>query len=276
MPEGFRKTVLGPEQQLEMSGAGAAGVGHVDMGIGAVGDQRVGVLDHLWRDVGVQVEADHQWQVLADHLAHAGKDFAFAVVKMLGDHRAMQVEIDGVDRTRRGDAVDHHLCDALEGILGDMRARGRGRKDRRHQVPAFGLGRRDETRKPHIDAAQRFQHTAAHLHARPAAAMHKGVIGGLGRRKCVGLVQEAANGDAGHSTLVRSSCGPAGPDHFVRDVRPPVTPSASDEAIPELHAAWAHRQALLTTSFRGSRSENLRCAVAHRGISRFPRAQLRP
>ena len=57
------------QQQREMIGGGAAGVGHVDMGIGAIGDQRVGVFDHLGRDIGVQVEADHQRQVLADHLA---------------------------------------------------------------------------------------------------------------------------------------------------------------------------------------------------------------
>ena len=97
-----------------MFGGGAAGVGHVDMRIGAIGDQRVGMLDHFRRDIGVQVEADHQRQVLADHLAHAREDFAFAVVEMLGDHRAVQIEIDGVERAGGCDAVDHHLDDALD------------------------------------------------------------------------------------------------------------------------------------------------------------------
>ena len=78
---------------------GAAGVGHVDMRIGAVGDQRVGMLDHFRRHIGVQIEADHQRQILADHLPHAAQDFAFAVVEMFRDHGAVQVEIDGVERT---------------------------------------------------------------------------------------------------------------------------------------------------------------------------------
>ena len=81
-----------------MLARGAAGVGHVDMRIGAIGDQRVGMLHHLRRHIGVQIEADHQRQVLADHLAHARQNFAFAVVEMLGDHRAVQIEIDGIER----------------------------------------------------------------------------------------------------------------------------------------------------------------------------------
>ena len=67
------------------------------MGIGAVGDQRIGMLDHFRRDVGVQVEADHQRQIVADRLAHAGENFAFAVVEMFGHHRAVQVEIDRIE-----------------------------------------------------------------------------------------------------------------------------------------------------------------------------------
>ena len=78
------------------------GFGHVDMRIGAIGDQRVGMLDHLGRDIGVQVEADDQWQVLADHPAHASQNFAFAVVEMFGHHRAMQVEIDRVEPPSTG------------------------------------------------------------------------------------------------------------------------------------------------------------------------------
>ena len=57
----------------------------------------------------MQIEADHQRQILADHLAHARENFAFAVVEMLGDHRAVQIEIDGIELAGRRDAVDHHL-----------------------------------------------------------------------------------------------------------------------------------------------------------------------
>ena len=74
------------------------------------------MLDHFRRHVGVQIEADHQRQILADHLADAGENFAFAVVEMFGHHRAVQVEIDRVERSGGGDAVDHLLDDALERI----------------------------------------------------------------------------------------------------------------------------------------------------------------
>ena len=82
MPERFCEALLRAQQQREMVCSGSAGVGHVDMRIGAIGNQRVGVFDHLRRHIGVQVEADHQSQVLADRLAHARQDFAFAVVEM--------------------------------------------------------------------------------------------------------------------------------------------------------------------------------------------------
>ena len=177
---------------------GAAGIGHVDMRIGAVGDQCVGMLDHLRRHIGVQIEADHQRQILADHLAHPRQNFAFAVVEMFGHHGAVQIEIDGVERPGGFDAVDHHLDDALIGILGDMRRRTGAAGDRRNQLPAIGLRRFDESGQSHIDTAHHLEHVGAQRHRRPAAAMHEIGIGRLGRRESVGFVQEAANGDTGH------------------------------------------------------------------------------
>ena len=98
------------------------------------------MLDHFGRHIGMQIEADDQRQILADHLAHARQNFAFAVVEMFGHHRAVQVEIDRIERAGGCDAVDHHLDDALERILGDM-GRGAGAAgDRRHHFPAIGFG----------------------------------------------------------------------------------------------------------------------------------------
>src|SRR6476659_2484358 len=96
----------------------------------------------------MQVEAGDQRQLLADHLAHAGENFTFAVVEMLGNHRAMQVEVDGVELSRRRDAVDHYPDDALIGILCDMRRRARATGDCRYQFPAFCVGGLDETGRP--------------------------------------------------------------------------------------------------------------------------------
>ena len=43
----FANFCLDLQQQRQMFCGGAAGVGHVDMRIGAVGDQRVGMFDHF-------------------------------------------------------------------------------------------------------------------------------------------------------------------------------------------------------------------------------------
>ncbi len=116
------------------------------------------MLDHLRRHIGVQIEADHQRQVLADHLAHARQDFAFAVVEVFGDHRAVQVEIDGIERPGGPDAVDHHLDDALIGILGDMRRGAGAAGNGRHHLPALRFRRLDKAGEPDIDVAHDLEH----------------------------------------------------------------------------------------------------------------------
>jgi hypothetical protein len=198
LPERFCKTRFRLQHQREVSCTGAAGVGHVDVGIGAVGNECVGMRHHLKRDIGMEVEADDQRQVLADDLAYAGKRFALTIVVLFGHHGAVQIEIDGVDRPGRSDAVDHLFHDAFEGIVGDMRRRDRGRRDRRDQLPAIGFGRLDEAGQTDIDLAHDLEHVGAMRHRRPAAAMDEIVIGRLGRRERIGLVQKGANGDAGH------------------------------------------------------------------------------
>ena len=105
-----------------------------------------------------------------------------------------------------------------------MRAGSGGREDGRHKLPAFSFGRLDETSEPDIDAAEGLEHIGAQRHPRPAAAVHKGIIGRFRRRKRIGLVQKAANCDAGHSEGLFLSFG--------RDVRLVVRRSASCEAIP--------------------------------------------
>ncbi len=229
LSERFRKPLPGFEQQREMARRGAAGRGHVDMRIGAVGDERICVVHHRGRHVGVQVEADDERQIGSDQLAHAGENFTFAVVEMFGDHGAVQVEIDSIEPTGAGDAVHHHLDDALEGILGDMRRGARAAGNRRHHLPAIGLRLRDKTCKSGIHVAHRLQNGGTLRHPGPAAAMHEVGIGGLGRREGVGLVQERANGDTGHQGVsgayVRSSSL-----GMAADVRLGRRASASDDA----------------------------------------------
>ncbi len=85
------------EPPLEEARDSRTGVGHVDVRIGAVGDQRVGVLQHLLRDVGMQVQAGHDRNVGADHGAHPRQQLAFTIVEVLRHHGSVQIQIDGVD-----------------------------------------------------------------------------------------------------------------------------------------------------------------------------------
>jgi hypothetical protein len=86
------------DQPVEQFGGAAAGDRHVDMRIGAVADHRAGVPHHLRRHVGVEVEAADDRQRLADQPADAAQQLALAVLVMRRDHRAVQVEIDAVER----------------------------------------------------------------------------------------------------------------------------------------------------------------------------------
>ena len=205
LPECLCECLFGVEQQREMFGRGAAGVGHVHMRIGAIGDQRIGVFDHFGRHVGMKIETDDQRQVLADDPAHTRKNLAFAIVEMLGHHRAMQVEIDGVELARGGDAVGDDLRDALEGVFRHMRRRRRAAGHGRHQIPALRFGRFDEAGEADIDAAHDLQHVGAEGHRRPAAAMHERLVGRLGGSERIGFVQEAADGNAGHDAYSTQS-----------------------------------------------------------------------
>ncbi len=195
LPECFCKAALGAEQERHVAGRSPAGIRHVDMRIGAIGDQRVRMFHHSRRDIRVQVETDHQRQVRSDQLAHAREQFALPVVKVFGHHGAMKIEINTVERSRCRDAVDDHGRDALKGIFADVSRRTRRAPHRRHQFPVSRFSFGDEARKPNIDVPDFLKNDDALFHCGPAAAMNEAVVFRLGRRECIGLVQETADGD---------------------------------------------------------------------------------
>ena len=95
--EAALRPLAGAQHLVENARGARAGLGHVDVRIGAVGDQRVGALEHRARHVRVQVEARDDRHARADGLAHAAQDLALAVVVGLHHHRAVQVEVDAID-----------------------------------------------------------------------------------------------------------------------------------------------------------------------------------
>ena len=72
------------------------GVRHVHVGVSTEDRDCVGVLDHRRGDVGVQVETRDHGNPGPDDLPHSSQYLALAVVEVLRDHGAVEVEVDGV------------------------------------------------------------------------------------------------------------------------------------------------------------------------------------
>jgi len=124
------------EKQGESLRREGARLGPVDTGIGPISDDAVGVLDHLGRDVRVVVEADRDRHTPTDRRPNAPQQLAFAVLEGLRHHRAVEVEIDAVDRHGLRQAPDELARDALEGIRRDSPACAAARpQERRDRVP---------------------------------------------------------------------------------------------------------------------------------------------
>ena len=190
---------MGPRHAVEpleeQVGRAASGVGHVDMGVGAVAHQRVGAIDHCLRDVGVQVQARHQRQVRPDHAPHTGEEFAFAVVEVFGDHCAVEVEVDGIG-VRVADTFDDHRGNALERVLGYVCRRLGGRPHGGDEPVAGALHLLDEPGDGQVPRHHGLEDLAAALQAWPAFRPLEILERRLRGREGVGLVLEPADRDA--------------------------------------------------------------------------------
>ena len=115
----------------------------VDMRIGAIAHQRVGVLRHAHGGVGVQVEGGGDRHVGSHHAAQPLEQRALGIVLGLGDHGAVQRQADAVELAGLPRRTDDHVADRLPGFPGEL-ARGRGVGCARpYRLPAVLLRRVD-------------------------------------------------------------------------------------------------------------------------------------
>ncbi|KGD18181.1 transcriptional regulator, LysR family domain protein [Burkholderia pseudomallei] len=178
-------------EALEHPRGTLAGLRHVDVRIRAVGNERARMRGHSRGDVRMQIERHDDRHPLADDPPHAREELAFAVVELLGDHRAVQVEIDRVEAARL-DRGDDLAADPLERAARHVRRRARARPhDRQQRVPARLRGP-DEAADRHVDVAQR-QHAGAARERRKAFAANEALIRRARRRERVGFVLKACN-----------------------------------------------------------------------------------
>jgi hypothetical protein len=113
-------------------------------------------------------------------------------VQVLGDHRAMQVEIHALDTAGPLEAIDDHSCDALVCIAGDVR-RGACRRPCGGDEPMRSARERvDRAGDRQVDAGHGVEQVVALAQWRPAAAAREIIERRLARRKGVGLVPGAA------------------------------------------------------------------------------------
>ena len=155
----------------------------------------------------MQVEAGDNGSVIADQRADAMQQLPFAVVEMRGHHRAMQVEVDGIDRSGaagRVDAVEDLGGDLFVGCLRDMRRWTSGAENRRDQDMASFARARDETRAGDIAAFDRSKDRVAARELRPAAAEFERPHVGLRWRERVGFVLKSGEDD---TLLIRHRLG---------------------------------------------------------------------
>ena len=178
-----------------LAGARTAGR-HIEMRISAVYRHQVAVLDHCRGDVGVQIEADDDRHPSADQLAHAPQQLAFAVFVMLGDHRAVQVEVNRVQRQRLAQPVTENLRYLFECILGHVAARLGGAPGERQQ-PVTVLARAiDESAERYIEPGHGLEQRLAGSQRRPAIGARESLEWRQVRREGIGFVLKTADRDS--------------------------------------------------------------------------------
>ena len=95
IPPGGDRTRLAPQHGEDRLRGPYPGLAIVDVRIGLVTGDDVRMLDHGGIEVGVHVEGHPDGDVRRD-LPDAREEFALSVLVLLGDHRAVEVEQDGV------------------------------------------------------------------------------------------------------------------------------------------------------------------------------------
>ncbi len=178
-----------------------AGFGHIDMRVGPIDIQYIRVSDHGLGQIGMQVQTDRDGDLVAQGRPDAAQQLALAILEMLADHCAVEIQIDpvqGSGRRRRAQVFQQHRGNALKRILGDMGRRRRGGPAQRDDIrPGIPQGF-ERTGHRDMHAVDGCQHCFAPGKAGPAARPFERAEICLHRGECIGLMLKSANRDTRH------------------------------------------------------------------------------
>jgi hypothetical protein len=186
------------QQAVEQLRGPAAGLRHVDMRVGAVADHCGRVPHHLRRHVRVVVEARDDRHPVADERPDAPQQLALAVLVMFGDHCAVQIEIDAVERTGRGEVFEHRPGHRLVGVALDIGGRRRRAPAERHKVVSQFLQCLDGAGDRDVEPLDRIDQLGPADKARPRIRALEIRPGRTLRRKSVGFVLKPADRNPRH------------------------------------------------------------------------------
>ena len=86
------------KDRLQVAPRACASRIHIEMWVSPVDRDDIGKAHHFGRDISVQVQAGGYGQIITKLSAQAAKKLTFAILSFIRNHRAMQVEVDGVHR----------------------------------------------------------------------------------------------------------------------------------------------------------------------------------
>jgi len=149
----------------------------------------------------MEIEARDHRHVRAHRLPHPPQQLPVRIVEVLGDHGAVQVEVDGVEAAAAAEILEQHRRNPLERIARHRAGRLGGTPAERQQLVVQAARLVDETGHRQVDAADRVEERGAAGQAGPGIGRLEVGIRRRHLRERVRLVLDAAHRDPGHGCV---------------------------------------------------------------------------
>ena len=153
------------------------------------------------------VEARDDRNARPDDAAYALQQRAVRIGAMLGDHRAVQIEVDAVESVSELalEILEQHRGDALVRIARDAARRLGGAPEQRHAFVAQPAQLLHRSGRGQVDAGDRLEQRRPAREPRPGIGRDEIGVRREDVRERVGLVLNAAYRDARHTRLPADS-----------------------------------------------------------------------